>query len=100
MEITNKRIRHLVHDHPEWLSVIEACIDVARTVHPEFAGAWVHRHMRDTGHPGFPNLRVLVRNDVLEKVRSSRGGKRAYYIFSDLEEAEQTVHSLRAEVSS
>ncbi len=96
MEITNKRIRHLVYERPEWLPIIEECLTVAKTVYSEFAGAWVYQRLLDKGLPGFSNLRMLVRNEILQTTHTTRGGKRAYYIFTDLEGAEETVRSLRA----
>lgn len=84
-----RAIATLKKERPEWLPVLEAALVVAERCEPyggEFAGAWVLDELKQqTGHPiWLPNLRVLISYGFLEKVgESSRGGRRAYYRFTD-----------------
>jgi hypothetical protein len=81
----------LSKERPEWLPVLEAALVVAERCEPyggEFAGAWVLEELKQqTGHPMWlPNLRVLISYGFLEKAgESTRGGRRAYYRFTDKE---------------
>lgn len=72
--------RGFLRDHPEWADVLVACYEEAG-VTEEFAGAWV---LERTGR-WFPGLRMLVTAGVLERVRGSRAGRRAYYRMVDRE---------------
>jgi hypothetical protein len=82
-------VKALANKHPEWLDVVRACYDQANQTQ-EFAGAWVRRRL---GH-WFPSLRTLARYGILEKVDTSRGGKRAYYRMPDREGVEKAMQEL------
>lgn len=94
-----RAVAALSTERPEWLSVLEAALVVAERCEPyggEFAGAWVLEELKQqTGHPVWlPNLRVLISYGFLEKAgESTRGGRRAYYRFTD----RKTIGSVLAE---
>jgi hypothetical protein len=86
-----RAVAALSRERPEWLPVLEAALVVAERCEPyggEFAGAWVLEELKQrAGHPiWLPNLRVLISYGFLEKAgESTRGGRRAYYRFTDRE---------------
>jgi hypothetical protein len=86
-----RAVAALSKERPEWLAVLEAALVVAERCAPyggEFAGAWVLQELKQqAGHPiWLPNLRVLISYGFLEKAgESTRGGRRAYYRFTDRE---------------
>lgn len=73
-------VKAIANEHPEWLDVVRACYDQAGQTQ-EFAGAWVCRRLGRW----FPSLKMLARYGILEKVDTSRRGKRAYYRMPDRE---------------
>ena len=73
-------VKVLASEHPEWLEIPRACYDVADEAE-EFAGTWVVNHLGRW----FPSLRILARYGILEKVGTTRGGRRAYYRMVDRE---------------
>jgi hypothetical protein len=94
-----RAVAALTKERPDWLRVLEAALVVAERCEPyggEFAGAWVLEELKQqTGRPiWLPNLRVLISYGFLEKAgESTRGGRRAYYRFTD----RQAVGSVLAE---
>lgn len=92
----------LARERPEWLPVLEAALAVWERTSPyggEFAGAWVLDELekRVGRRTWLPNLRVLVSYGFLEKAgESTRGGRRAYYRFSDAEMIRQVLARLKA----
>jgi hypothetical protein len=94
-----RAVAALSKERPEWLPVLEAALLVAERCEPyggEFAGAWVLEELKQqTGRPiWLPNLRVLISYGFLEKAgESRRGGRRAYYRFTD----RQTIGRVLAE---
>ena len=92
-----RAVAALSKERPEWLPVLEAALVVAERCEPyggEFAGAWVLEELKQqTGRPiWIPNLRVLISYGLLEKAgESTRGGRRAYYRFTDRETVGQVV---------
>jgi hypothetical protein len=81
-------VRRLAVEHPEWMPVLEAAVAVAERSEAhggEFPGAWVLAEVRAQGGPSwFPNLRILVSHELLEKSgASTRGGRRSYYRMPD-----------------
>jgi len=97
---SDKAVRRLAVEHPEWMPVLEAAVAVAERSEPnggEFAGAWVLDEVRAHGGPGwFPNLRILASHGLLEKSgASTRGGRRAYYRMPDREGVARAVEAWR-----
>lgn len=94
-----RAVAALSRERPQWLPVLEAALVVAERCEAyggEFAGAWVLEELKQqTGHPVWlPNLRVLITYGFLEKAgESTRGGRRAYYRFTN----RKTVGSVLAE---
>jgi hypothetical protein len=84
-----RAVAALSKERPQWLPVLEAALVVAERCERyggEFAGAWVLEELKQqTGHAiWLPNLRVLISYGFLEKAgESTRGGRRAYYRFTD-----------------
>ena len=71
-------VREIAVERPEWLAVIRACYEVANET-DEFAGAWVLNRLGRW----VPSLRTLATRGILQKVDTSRGGRRAYYRMPD-----------------
>ena len=78
------RTKRFLRDHPDWLDVLRACLTEANRTKGEFAGAWVLNEAKKHGRAWFPNLRPLVSYGLLERTDVTRGGRRAYYIFRDI----------------
>ena len=79
----------LAKERPGWLDVVKTCcIEAAET--DQFAGAWVFWRLGRW----FPSLRTLVRYGILEKVGTSRGGRRAYYRMPRREEVRRALQDL------
>lgn len=78
----------LAIERPDWLPVLRAACELARTTEPyggRFAGSWVlaelGRHTDDAWRPG---IRLLASYGLIEKAgESTRGGNRAYYCMPD-----------------
>lgn len=68
----------LARERPEWLEVVKACYEEARSSE-EFAGAWVVRRLGRW----IPSLRVLAGYGIVERVHVARAGRRAYYRMPD-----------------
>lgn len=98
INVTDRAVRRLAMEHPEWLPVLEAAAAVAANVEEhggEFAGAWVVDELARRGSPRWiPNLRILVSYGLLEKSGpSTRGGRRAYYRMPDRAGVEQAIEA-------
>jgi len=79
----------LAEQRPVWLDVVKTCyMEAAET--DRFAGAWVFWRLGRW----FPSLRTLVCYGVLEKVSTSRGGRRAYYRMPRREEVRRALRDL------
>lgn len=79
----------LARERTEWLAVLKTCYVVASKTEP-FAGSWVFsRH-----ESWVPSLRTLAAYGVLDKVDTSRRGKRAYYRMRDREEIGRALEDL------
>jgi hypothetical protein len=89
MESVYRAVKVLAREHPQWLDVVKACHEEAAEV-DEFAGAWVVRRLGRW----IPSLRILARYGILEKVDTSRGGRRAYYRMVDREEVGRALQEL------
>jgi hypothetical protein len=80
MRATYEATIALARERPEWLAVLKTCYLVASKAEP-FAGSWVFSRHKSS----FPSLRTLAAFGLLEKVDTSRRGKRAYYRMPDRE---------------
>ena len=74
----NAAVKVLARERPDWLDAVRACYEEAGQVE-EFAGAWVLQRLGRW----LPSLRLLATYGILEKVDTSRGGRRAYYRMPD-----------------
>jgi hypothetical protein len=79
------RTKRFLRDHPDWRDVLQSCLSEANRTKGEFAGAWVLNEAKKYGRTWFPNLRPLVSYGLLERTDVTRGGRRAYYIFRDID---------------
>lgn len=96
----------LRNDRPEWIPVLQAALSVAERAAPyggDFAGSWVLDELeKQSGHSTWlPNLRILVSYGFLEKAgESTRGGRRAYYRFTNEQTVRKVLSQVRPEVPS
>ena len=74
-------VKVLVEERPQWLDVVRACYEISEE-HEDFAGAWVVSKLGRW----IPSLRTLKSYGILEKIDTSRGGRRAYYRLCNREE--------------
>lgn len=82
-------VMELAREKPQWLRVAKAACEEAAQAN-EFAGAWVLQRMGGWA----PSLRTLATYGIVQKVGSSRGGRRAYYTMPDRSGVERAVHEL------
>jgi len=87
-------VKRLARDRPDWLPIVEACLEEAKESKGEFAGAWVLERAKKKGIKWFPNLRLLVGYGILKHEDTTRGGRRAYYTMSDREGVEKALREL------
>lgn len=87
-------VKRLAREHPDWILVVEACLEEAKQINGEFAGAWVLERAKQKGRNWFPNLRLLVSYDILKHEDTTRGGRRAYYTMPDLKGVEKALKEL------
>lgn len=83
----------LLKDHPEWLMVIRATLEEAKSVkNNRFAGAWILNRAKKSGVHWIPNFRKLVSYGILKKDgESTQGGRRAYYSMLDIAGVEKAL---------
>jgi hypothetical protein len=77
--------KRFLRDRPNWLDVVRACVVEATRCKGEFAGAWVLAEAKKSGRDWLPNLRPLVSCGILRRTDVAQGGRRAYYLMSDIE---------------
>jgi hypothetical protein len=82
-------VKIFAKEHPDWLDVVRACYDEAAETE-QFAGTWVFLRLGRW----FPSLRTLAGSGILEKVRTTQGGRRAYYQMPDREGVGRALHEL------
>lgn len=87
---TNTTVKEIALEKPEWIPVIRACHELSGEIE-EFAGAWVVNRL---GH-WVPSLRTLASRGVLQKVATSRGGRRAYYSMPDRDGVKKALDELK-----
>jgi hypothetical protein len=72
--------RIFLREHPDWADVVRACWEEAGD-YDTFPGTFV---LERVGR-WLPSLRTLAAAGVIEKVRTTRQGRRAYYRMPDRE---------------
>ncbi len=106
-------VKRLARERPNWLPVVEVCLEEARYAKGHFAGAWVLKRADDRGitlfpssglwasygiskpaRAWFPNLRLLVSYGILKHEDTTRGGRRAYYTMPDPDGVERALREL------
>jgi len=87
-------VRKLARERPDWLPIVEACLEEAKESEGEFAGAWVLWRANKKGIKWFPGLRLLVRYGILKHTATVRAGRRAYYVMPDPEGVEKALQEL------
>lgn len=86
---TYSSVKVLAREHNDWVEVVAACYEISKDFE-EFAGAWIVEYMGRW----LPNLRILARYGIIEKIDTSRGGKRAYYRMVNREEVGKALGEL------
>jgi hypothetical protein len=84
-------VKVLAREHPDWLDVVRASYEEAGQS-DRFAGAWVCQRLGRW----VPSLRMLAAYGILEKVDTSRGGRRAYYRMPARQEVGKALRELGA----
>ena len=84
-------VKEIAREKPEWIPVVQACYEEAGETE-EFAGAWVLNRLGRW----VPSLRSLASRGVLQKVDTTRGGRRAYYRMLDRDGVGRALEELKA----
>jgi len=90
-----RAVKRLARERPDWLTIVEACLEEAKETKGEFAGAWVLTKAKEKGITWFPNLRLLVGYGILKHEDTTRAGRQAYYIMPDPEGVEMALQELK-----
>lgn len=86
-------VKRLLKDDPDWFPIVKACLICAKESH-EFAGSWACDEAKKLGIGWFPNLRKLASYGILKRIKTTRGGKRAYYIMPDIKGVTKALSEL------
>ena len=88
-------VKRLSEERPDWIPIVMECLECAQKYN-KFAGSWVLSGLAEKRKKKVwkPGLRTLAAYGILEKVTTSRGGRRAYYIMPDLEGAKKALVEL------
>jgi len=88
-------VKRLSEERPDWIPIVMECLECAQKYN-RFAGSWVLSGLAEKRKEKVwkPGLRTLVAYGILEKVLTSRGGRRAYYIMPDLEGVKKALAEL------
>lgn len=88
-------VKKLAEERPDWVPIIKECFECARK-YKEFAGSWVLNSLEEKTKVRVwkPGLRTLVAYGILERTKTSRGGRRAYYIMPDLEGVKKALQEI------
>ena len=89
-----KAVKRLAVERPDWLPIVQECLQLSKEIKGDFAGAWVYSRVCKKGIK-FSNLRLLTSFGILKKEDTSRGGRRAYYSFPDPDGVEQALRELK-----
>ena len=88
-------VQRLARERPDWLPIVEACLEEAKETKGGFAGAWVLQRANKKGiTTWFPNLRLLVGYGILKHEDTTRGGRRAYYTMPDMDGVDRALREL------
>lgn len=87
-------LKRLARERPNWIPIVESCLEEAKHENGEFAGAWVLERAKRRGINWFPNLRLLVSYGILRHEDTTRGGRRAYYTMPDPRGIEMALKEL------
>lgn len=90
-----KGVLRLAQENPNWVPIVEAALETAKSTHGDFAGAWVLNRAKEKGVSWFPNLRMLVTYGILKKEGTARAGRRAYYSMPDPASIEAALNELK-----
>ena len=84
--------KRLFEEKPGWSPVVSEALEAARK-YGEFAGSWVLKEVREKGKnfPLGPGLRTLAAFGILERTKTSRSGRRAFYVMPDPEGVERAL---------
>ena len=88
-----KAVKRLAVERPDWLPIVRECLNLAKEIKGDFAGAWVFKRVQKKGLK-FSNLLLLVSFGILKKEGTSRQGRRAYYTMIDPEGVEQALDEI------
>jgi len=88
-------VKRLSEERPDWVPIIKECFECAQK-YKEFAGSWVLNNLEEKTKKRIwkPGLRTLVAYGILERTKTSRGGRRAYYILPDIEGTKKALQEL------
>ena len=88
-------VKRLSEERPDWIPIVMECLECAQK-YKRFAGSWVLSGLAEKRKEKVwkPGLRTLVAYGILNKVDTSRGGRRAYYIMPDIEGVKKALQEL------
>lgn len=88
-------VKRLSEERPDWIPIVMECLECAQK-YEEFAGRWVLIGLAEKRKEKVwkPGLRTLVAYGILKKIRTTRGGRRAYYIMPDIEGVKKALQEL------
>lgn len=88
-------VKRLGEERPDWIPIVKECLECAQK-YKEFAGSWVLSGLEEKTKKRVwkPGLRTLVAYGILEHTKTTRGGRRAYYIMPDPEGADTALREL------
>jgi len=88
-------VKRLSKERPDWIPIVKECLECAQE-YKEFAGSWVLTGLEEKRKEKVwkPGLRTLVAYGILKKIRTTRGGRRAYYIMPDPEGVKKALQEL------
>ena len=86
-------VKILSVEKPNWLPMVKASLELAKE-NGEFAGSWVLNRLKEIGINWFPGLRTLTAYKILERIDTSRGGRRAYYKMLDPDGVEKALKEI------
>ena len=88
-------VKRLSEERPDWIPIVKECLECSQK-YEEFAGSWVLSGLAEKRNAIVwkPGLRTLVAYGILKKIRTTRGGRRAYYIIPDPEGAKKALQEI------
>jgi len=88
-------VKRLSEERPDWIPIVKECFICAQK-YEEFAGSWVLSGLEEKTKKStwVPGLRTLVAYEILKRTKTSRGGRRAYYIIPDPEGVKKALQEL------